>query len=95
MATCIIFCFKHVIIFFSYEKVTDMPCMSYGLAHEFGAVWDMAWCPSGAYESKLKIGLLALSTSCGDCPVFAMPPVNKTSEMYCLKFKKIECYLMK
>lgn len=56
--------------------------MSYGLAHEFGAVWDMAWCPSGAYESKKKIGLLALSTSCGDCPVFAMPYVNGNPEMY-------------
>ena len=60
--------------------------MSYGLAHEYGAVWDMAWCPSGAYEPPQKIGLLALSTSCGDCPVFAMPFVDENSEMYCLKW---------
>ncbi|XP_050421092.1 uncharacterized protein LOC126833675 isoform X3 [Adelges cooleyi] len=50
-----------------------MPYMSYGIAHEFGAVWDMAWCPAGSYEPNKKIGLLALSTSSGDCPIFAMP----------------------
>jgi general transcription factor 3C polypeptide 2 len=71
------------IFFFSYESVADMPYMSYGLAHDFGAVWDMAWCPSGAYEPNNKIGLLALSTSCGDCPIFAMPCTDENSEMYC------------
>lgn len=70
-------------IFFSYQSVSCTPHMSYGIAHEFGAVWDMAWCPSGAYEPPKKIGLLALSTSCGDCPVFAMPFVDENSEMYC------------
>lgn len=74
-------------MFFSYEPTADMPYMSYGLAHEFGAVWDMAWCPSGAYEPKKKIGLLALSTSCGDCPVFAMPDVDGNPEMYFFKFR--------
>lgn len=68
---------------FSYESITvpDMPFMSYGLAHEFGAVWDMAWCPSGAYGPPNKIGILALSTSCGDCPIFAMPCVEGNQEM--------------
>ncbi|CAI6361614.1 unnamed protein product [Macrosiphum euphorbiae] len=42
----------------------------------------MAWCPSGAYEPPQKIGLLALSTSCGDCPVFAMPFMDDISEMF-------------
>lgn len=63
-----------------------MPYMSYGLAHEFGAVWDMAWCPSGAYEPDKKLGLLALSTSSGDCPVFAMPFVDGNPKMYYLKY---------
>lgn len=70
------------IYFYSYETVSSVPCMSYGLAHEFGAVWDMAWCPSGAYEPNKKIGLLALSTSCGDCPIFAMPHLNNNLEKY-------------
>lgn len=64
------------------ESVSHTPHMSYGLAHDYGAVWDMAWCPSGAYEPPQKIGLLALSTSCGDCPVFAMPFVDEISEMF-------------
>ncbi|VVC33262.1 Hypothetical protein CINCED_3A011483 [Cinara cedri] len=70
----------------NYKPITasNMPYMSYGLAHEFGAVWDMAWCPSGAYEPQNKIGILALSTSCGDCPIFAMPCVEGNQEMYYL-----------
>lgn len=83
-----IFFISFLIFYFSYESVSDMPCMSYGLAHDFGAVWDMAWCPSGAYEPKNKIGLLALSTSCGDCPIFAMPCTDEHSEMYCLIYNK-------
>lgn len=68
--------------FFSIESVSSMPYMSYGLAHEFGAVWEMAWCPSGAYEPMKKIGLLALSTSSGDCPIYAMPHVIGNPEKY-------------
>ncbi|XP_060869788.1 uncharacterized protein LOC132944454 isoform X2 [Metopolophium dirhodum] len=64
------------------ESAFCTPHMSYGLAHDYGAVWDMAWCPSGAYEPPQKIGLLALSTSCGDCPVFAMPFMDDISEMF-------------
>jgi len=76
----------HIKHFFSYKSIDEMPYMSYGLAHEFGAVWDMAWCPSGAFEPDKKIGLLALSTSCGDCPIFAMPCVDGNSEMYYFKY---------
>lgn len=78
--------FMHIKHFFSYKSIDEMPYMSYGLAHEFGAVWDMAWCPSGAFEPDKKIGLLALSTSCGDCPIFAMPCVDGNSEMYYFKY---------
>lgn len=70
----------------SSESASSTPHMSYGVAHDYGAVWDMAWCPSGAYEPPKKMGLLALSTSCGDCPVFAMPFVDDILEMYCLKW---------
>ncbi|XP_050546484.1 uncharacterized protein LOC126908455 isoform X2 [Daktulosphaira vitifoliae] len=65
-----------------HDSKDSMPHMSYGIAHEFGAVWDMAWCPSGAYEQDKKIGLLALSTSCGDCPIFTMPHVISDLEKY-------------
>ncbi|XP_015366814.1 PREDICTED: uncharacterized protein LOC107163755 isoform X2 [Diuraphis noxia] len=64
------------------ESASTTPHMSYGVAHDYGAVWDMAWCPSGAYEPPQKMGLLALSTSCGDCPVFAMPFVDDILEMF-------------
>ncbi|KAE9535993.1 hypothetical protein AGLY_007894 [Aphis glycines] len=72
----------------NYQSVSCTPHMSYGIAHEFGAVWDMAWCPSGAYEPPEKIGLMALSTSCGDCPVFAMPFVDENSEMFSIYLAK-------
>jgi hypothetical protein len=77
---------KYFNVSFSNESVSFTPHMSYGIAHEYGGVWDMAWCPSGAYEPPQKMGLLALSTSCGDCPVFAMPFVDENSEMYCFKW---------
>ncbi|XP_025193705.1 uncharacterized protein LOC112593511 [Melanaphis sacchari] len=70
------------------KSTSFTPHMSYGIAHEYGAVWDMAWCPSGAYEPPQKIGLLALSTSCGDCPVFAMPFVDENSEMLSIYLAK-------
>lgn len=82
MCLYVILLFHTLNVFFSHESPSYTPHMSYGLAHEYGAVWDMAWCPSGAYEPPQKIGLLALSTSCGDCPVFAMPFVDETPEMY-------------
>lgn len=73
---------EYTFLLFSCDSICDVPYMSYGLAHEFGAVWDMEWCPFGAYEPNKKIGLLALSTSTGDCPIFAMPHVDGNSEMY-------------
>ncbi|XP_078585126.1 uncharacterized protein LOC144867184 isoform X2 [Branchiostoma floridae x Branchiostoma japonicum] len=28
----------------------DMPYLSLGMAHKFGTVWDMKWCPTGAWD---------------------------------------------
>ena len=27
--------------------------LSLGIAHDFGAIWEMKWCPSGAYQSSV------------------------------------------
>ncbi|XP_047476446.1 uncharacterized protein LOC125030435 isoform X2 [Penaeus chinensis] len=54
----------------------------FGIAHEFGNVWSLAWCPSGAYEhlegdlasSQLKrLGLLAAAFSDGFIRIYVIP----------------------
>lgn len=28
------------------------PALSLGIAHNYGAVWDISWCPSGTWEPE-------------------------------------------
>ena len=28
--------------------------LSLGIAHNYGAIWDLSWCPSGTWEPKLS-----------------------------------------
>ena len=28
------------------------PTLSLGIAHNYGAIWDISWCPSGTWEPK-------------------------------------------
>ena len=60
-----------------------------GLAHNFGSVWDLKWCPSGCWEdpsghgssegqsSELRgdarLGLLAMACSDGTVRVMSIP----------------------
>ena len=59
-------------------KTPPTPHMSFAIAHEFGVVREVKWCPSGCYdspkaeqrkgegESKLpRLGLLAVASSDG------------------------------
>ncbi|XP_042881507.1 uncharacterized protein LOC122259064 isoform X2 [Penaeus japonicus] len=54
----------------------------FGIAHDFGNVWSLAWCPSGAYEyiegelacGQLKrLGLLAAAFSDGFIRIYVIP----------------------
>ncbi|XP_076062604.1 uncharacterized protein LOC143037877 isoform X2 [Oratosquilla oratoria] len=58
------------------------PKMVLGIAHEYGAVWSLEWCPSGIYESPTpghaenplqRIGLLAASCSDGTIRIYIVP----------------------
>ncbi|XP_028652619.1 general transcription factor 3C polypeptide 2 isoform X1 [Erpetoichthys calabaricus] len=55
---------------------------SYGIALDYGCIWDMKWCPSGAWEifetyrkfpQVPRLGLLAAAFSNGQIAVFSLP----------------------
>ncbi|XP_058881748.1 general transcription factor 3C polypeptide 2 [Acipenser ruthenus] len=61
---------------------TNKATFAYGVALDYGCIWNMKWCPSGAWElpsSNRKIpqmprlGLLAASFSNGKIAVFSLP----------------------
>ena len=64
------------------------PYLAMGLAHNFGSMWDLKWCPSGCWEdpssgqgstqsSELRgdprLGLLAMACSDGTVRVMSIP----------------------
>ncbi|XP_034244212.1 general transcription factor 3C polypeptide 2 [Thrips palmi] len=60
------------------------PKFSLGIGHNYGTVWSMAWCPSGAYDYETKfsqndneyyrrMGLLAAACSNGNVYVLSIP----------------------
>ena len=66
------------------KENSAVPEFQLAIAHEFGNVWSLAWCPSGVYDenavdtctdkSNLKrIGVLAAGCSDGTVRVFVMP----------------------
>ncbi|KAK7082859.1 hypothetical protein SK128_013780 [Halocaridina rubra] len=64
--------------FCSMEESDHPPQMLFGIAHNFGNVWGLAWCPSGTFESKIntssmRLGLLAAACSDGTVRIFAIP----------------------
>lgn len=40
----------------------DLPKLEFCIAHEYGYVYDLEWCPSGCCDSK-RMGLLAIACS--------------------------------
>nr|CAD7443819.1 unnamed protein product [Timema bartmani] len=60
------------------RKCSMAPKLVLGLAHEFGAVWQLEWCPSGCYdleapEDRLRrLGLLAAACSDGTVRIFSV-----------------------
>ncbi|XP_068243490.1 uncharacterized protein [Palaemon carinicauda] len=69
---------------FNMENESSVPQFQLGIAHNYGSIWALAWCPSGIYnlsqsdkldsESDLqKIGLLAAACSDGTVRVFVVP----------------------
>lgn len=61
----------------------------FGLAHDFGVVWAMDWCPSGARDLMVdgavdkicKLGLLAAACSNGSAYIFPVPYPSTLPDM--------------
>ncbi|XP_045520531.1 uncharacterized protein LOC123711784 isoform X1 [Pieris brassicae] len=79
-----------------FKDMQKLPSFVFGLAHDFGTVWGMDWCPSGACEllpdnpdnTFVRLGLLAVACSNGMAYIFSVPHpsiVNTDKLMYKLK----------
>lgn len=66
------------------ENSKEPPKFLFGIAHEFGNVWSLVWCPSGIYEinddntslendTLSRLGLLAAACSDGTVRIFSIP----------------------
>ena len=38
----------------SFSSSGSAPTLALGIAHNYGAIWDLSWCPSGTWEPKLS-----------------------------------------
>ncbi|XP_060707774.1 general transcription factor 3C polypeptide 2 isoform X2 [Hemiscyllium ocellatum] len=68
--------------------------LAYGIATEYGCIWDMKWCPSGAWElpettrkipQMARLGVLAAAFSSGKVVVYSLPHPE------CLNMYKTKC----
>ncbi|XP_071535323.1 LOW QUALITY PROTEIN: uncharacterized protein [Panulirus ornatus] len=70
------------------ENSKEPPKFLFGIAHEFGNVWSLVWCPSGTFEfdddnnpqeddTLSRLGLLAAACSDGTVRIFAIPQPRK------------------
>ncbi len=48
------------------------PELEFCIAHNYGRVWSLVWCPSGCYD-KERLGLLATACSDGTVRIFSIP----------------------
>ncbi|XP_051881272.1 general transcription factor 3C polypeptide 2 isoform X2 [Pristis pectinata] len=65
------------------EKCPQMnAALAYGIATDYGCVWDMKWCPSGTWElpetarklpQMARLGILAAAFSSGKVVVYSLP----------------------
>lgn len=54
------------------KPATTNPKLALCLAHEFGRVWCLRWCPSGCYDQE-RLGILAAACSDGTIRCFSIP----------------------
>lgn len=60
-------------------KSKRAPKLAFALAHEFGLVHALVWCPSGAFQPPDRLGLLAAACSDGFIYIFSIPYRTETS----------------
>ncbi|XP_078069099.1 general transcription factor 3C polypeptide 2 isoform X2 [Mustelus asterias] len=70
--------------------------LAYGIATDYGCIWDMKWCPSGAWElpettrknpQMARLGILAAAFSSGKVVVYSLPHPESLN-MYKMKYLK-------
>lgn len=69
------------------EPTTTVPKLELCIAHEFGRVWSLKWCPSGCYDAE-RLGILAAACSDGTVRCFSVPHPSSVGDnlrwYYCL-----------
>lgn len=55
------------------------PKLVIGIAHGYGRIWSLVWCPSGCYEYE-RLGLLAAACSDGTVRLFSVPNATTLSQ---------------
>ncbi|XP_063529630.1 uncharacterized protein LOC134740906, partial [Cydia strobilella] len=71
--------YENLIQIWCFNKFRGLPEIVLGVAHDFGTVWSMDWCPSGARDALTaenapsRLGLLAVACSSGSVYIFAVP----------------------
>ena len=48
------------------------PVLELLLAHSYGRIWSLTWCPSGCYDNS-RLGALAAACSDGSVRLFSVP----------------------
>ena len=51
----------------SFNSSGSGPTLSLGIAHNYGAIWDLSWCPSGTWEPKLSTKKQVWYTTISQC----------------------------
>lgn len=77
------------------------PYLQFCIAHDYGTVWSMEWCPSGCYDEEFfdeqnelcRIGLLAVATSDSNVYVYSVPKLNNRYDQYICATYLIDFYL--
>ncbi|CAK1603318.1 unnamed protein product [Parnassius mnemosyne] len=75
----------------NFADFTRLPKFVLGVVHDYGTVWAMDWCPSGARDlspsidgqakNSARLGLLAIACSNGSAYILVVPyPTNENTE---------------
>ncbi|XP_065212541.1 uncharacterized protein LOC135840117 isoform X2 [Planococcus citri] len=77
--------FPSLIQFWKFSSIDNIsndiqkPVLGWSIAHSYGAVWSMEWCPSGGFNNlstTTRLGILAAATSSGCVIVYNVPKLE-------------------
>ncbi|PNF19015.1 hypothetical protein B7P43_G12399 [Cryptotermes secundus] len=75
-----------------HQQPCTVPKLALGIAHDYGAVWCMEWCPSGCYEPPdvgvpecrlRRLGLLGAACSDGTIRIFSICFPSEVQDKIC------------